>query len=528
MRATVLIVVSCLARGTGRSAVAWNSWAAAGLITLLWSPAGLFDTGTQLSFLAVAAVIAAWPLVSSQRSRDALEQLIAESRPLWLRGCYGAVAWAGRLLLLSGVVWLVSLPLVAYRFHLVALVGLVLNVLLWIPVAIALFAALLVLVTAGLPLLPRLSGFVCDTMLSFVEWSTATASQLPGGHCWVVGPPWWWVAIIYLALLVQQLAPRKLPRRWSCALLAGWLIVGVCCGSSVTRVWRQQTSQPLRLSFIAVGHGACVLVELPSGQVLLYDAGRMGSPRAAALPISSVLWSRGIRHLDAIVLSHADADHFNAVPVLLDRFSVGIIYVSPVMFRTPAPALAALRDAMDTCGVPVGTLQEGDRLRVGKDIAAEVLHPPAAASCPGDEGDNAQSVVIQLACGPYRVLLTGDLEGTGLDELLAEMPPRCDLLLAPHHGSRHSRPAEWVRWAHPSRVVISAGAGLAFDQASADYASEGAIVYWTHRDGLVEVVIDGRQLVVTSYFQDGPADERRRRLPSVGIDNGEGKVKSEK
>ncbi len=503
VRATVLVVVSCLARGLGRSSVAWNTWAAAGLLTLGWSPAGLFDTGTQLSFLAVAAIMASWPCVVG-RGPDALDQLIAESRPIWLRSWHWGIRWVGQLLWLSGVVWLVSLPLVAYRFHLATPIGLVLNVLLWIPVAVALFAGLLVLVTAWLPLLPRLCGWICDTALSFIEWSTGIASQLPGGHVWVVGPPWWWVTVFYVALLVQQLTPRRLPRRWCCALLAGWLMVGVCCGSSATRAWRTYTSQPLRLSFIAVGHGACVLLELPSGQALLYDAGRMGSPRAAALPISSVLWARGIRHLDAIVLSHADADHFNAVPALLDRFSVGIIYVSPDMFRKPARALAALRDAVDADEVPIAILQESDQLRLGKQVTAWTLHPPSIpAAGGGDAGDNAQSLVIQLDCGPYRILLTGDLEGTGLAELLAELPQQYDILLAPHHGSRHSRPADLVRWAQPSLVVISAGAGLSFPQAQADYASEGATVYWTHRDGLVEVVVDGRQLAVRNHHQKG-------------------------
>ncbi len=43
------------------------------------------------------------------------------------------------------------------------------------------------------------------------------------------------------------------------------------------------------------------------------------------------------------MLSHPDLDHFNALPGLLDRFSVGVVYVSPVMFEKHNPAVTALR-----------------------------------------------------------------------------------------------------------------------------------------------------------------------------------------
>ena len=363
VRATILIVVYCLARGLGRSPQAWNSLAAAGLITLGLRPSGLFDTGTQLSFLAVASLIAAWPLFSGNafsgiaeagssatrhHGRDPLEQLILLSQPIWLRAVRAAGIRLGQLLLISTIVWLVSLPLVAYRFHLIAPIGIVLNVLLWLPIAAGLFSALLTVITAPLPIVPDMFGAFCDRTLLVVELLTSRAAQPSWGHSWVVGSPWWWVVVFYVGLMLWQFVPLPISRRWWCALLCGWLALGIACGSCSQRVWRMAsrpvTSAPpvvfppskMRLSFIAVGHGTSVLVEFPNGKVLLYDAGRMGHPRAAALPISSVLWARRIHHIDALVLSHADADHFNAAPELLQRFSVGIVYVSPVMFREPA------------------------------------------------------------------------------------------------------------------------------------------------------------------------------------------------
>jgi len=384
----------------------------------------------------------------------------------------------------------------------VAPVGLVLTVLLWLPLTVALFSALLTALTSPLPFLPVMCGFLCAGVLSLIEWLTQQAARIPWGHAWVSGPPWWWVATFYAGLFLQQFTRLgTLGRRWRCGLLCGLLTVGIAYGSCSTRVWRTVTRQPLRLSFVAVGHGSSVLIELPDGRVLLYDAGRMGSPRAAALPISSVLWNRRIHHIDALVLSHADADHFNAVPALLDRFSVGIVYVSPVMFRQQTPALNALTTAIDTANVPVANLHENMHLANCGGVRMEVLHPPptGCGTPEGRTGDNENSIVVQLDYGRHRILLTGDIEDRGLDELLAELPLPCDLLQAPHHGSGRSRPADVAAWANPKSVVVSAGSSFRVEHTQEVYTAAGTSVYWTHRDGMIEVVSDGQQLHISTW-----------------------------
>src|SRR4029078_12955872 len=112
--------------------------------------------------------------------------------------------------------------------------------------------------------------------------------------------------------------------------------------------------------------------EFPSGHSLLYYSGRLGSPLAGVRPISSVLWSRGITHVDALVISHADADHFNAIPGLLDRFSIGAIYVSPVMFRRIPDAVKELRESIQRHGVPLREIYAGQRLAADADSNVEV------------------------------------------------------------------------------------------------------------------------------------------------------------
>ena len=117
------------------------------------------------------------------------------------------------------------------------------------------------------------------------------------------------------------------------------------------------------------------MIELPNGQTMLYDAGRLGSPLAGIRPISSVLWQRGITHLDAIVISHADADHFNAIPGLLERFSAGAVYVSPAMFRRLPDAVKELRDAISRHQVRSARSTLVNVSPQVRETRLEVLHP---------------------------------------------------------------------------------------------------------------------------------------------------------
>src|SRR5690606_29944679 len=169
---------------------------------------------------------------------------------------------------------------------------------------------------------------------------------------------------------------------------------------------------------------------------------------------SAVLWSRGITHLDAVVLSHADADHYNALPELLRRFSVGVVYVSPVMFHREPESVLALRKAIEEHGIPLKTIDSRQTLRLSGDARCRVLHPPRRG-VPGS--DNANSIVLALEYAGRRILLPGDLETPGLEDVLEEEPLPTDVVMAPHHGSARSNPRGFAAWATPAWVVISGG-----------------------------------------------------------------------
>lgn len=504
VRAAVLVVIACLALWTGRSAFGFNSLALAALIVLAMNPASLFLAGTQLSFLAVATMITFHSRFAPQRITDPLDRLIANTRPRLVRYGKRAAAYVWRLWLVGAFIWLVSGPLVWRQSNLISPSSLVLNFLMALPVAVAMYGGLGTLAFGSwLPMVGRMWAHLCERSFAFSEFLIENGRTWPGSYFWLPAPPTWWIAIFYVGLgIAVALPPLRPTRRWLLALTLAWCAGALLLSQSSLAAFTRRHDRPLVCHFVAVGHGLSVLIELPNGQTMLYDAGRLGSPLAGVRPISSVLWQRGITHIDAIVISHADADHFNAIPGLLERFSVGAVYVSPVMFRRLPDAVKELRDAIERRQVPLREIHAGQRLTAGPEIKLEILHPTSKSNY---RSDNANSIILLIEHWGQRILLTGDLEPPGLDDVLAEESPGYHIVSAPHHGSPRSNPGRFADWSKPQHVVVSGSIPLGDEATIASvkdsFRLRGAEVYHTAEDGCVRVEVGTHGTQVTTHKQ---------------------------
>jgi len=527
VRATVLIVAACAAVQLGRRRINFNVLALAGLIVLAVNPSDLFNVGPQLSFLCVAGLMAMGPgwlgmtpesdlldiieppaeltwkqkltqflprwllwLVPEPQPR-AIEKLLAQERPWMVRMLWLAARFVRRLTLMSGAIWLLTLPLVMARFHIFNPIAIVLNTLVWLPMALALVSGMGLLLCSVLPgPLAAIFAAVCNWQLGMVEWLVRQGARVPYGHAWVPGPADWWLIGFYGGLGIFAVFPRvRPPLRWRLALLGTWIAFGFLVP------WWTADRHTLRCTFLCVGHGEAVVLELPDGRTVLYDAGRMAAPTACCRTVAGYLWSRGLTHIDAVVLSHSDTDHYNALPELLERFSVGTVYVSPVMFDEQNSAIRYLSQCIDRAGVPVRVIAYGDRLSGGPDCRLEVLHPPPHGL---PASSNANSIVLSVEFADKRVLLPADLQSPGLDDVLAERPLHCDVLLVPHHGSKSSMPEELAAWSTPGWAVLSADHRYDTSSVEAIYARRGHVLH-TADSGAVMARIDTSGLRVETF-----------------------------
>ncbi|MBI3410315.1 MAG: ComEC/Rec2 family competence protein [Planctomycetes bacterium] len=498
MRAAWASILMCGGVFFRRPILSANVLAFGWIGVLVANPTDLSNAGCQLSFLAVAVLLwgtqpgvissafllqtpdqkfvdpAIRKSIEQSRLERALERLIDESRPLPLRLARRWCHWLVLLYAINLGVWLAVTPLVAHRFNLISPVALLLGPPLVLLTSIALIGGFMVLFWGFVfPPFAILAGWVTTASLAACEFLVDAGMSWSFAYFYVSDVPAWWLGVFYVGLFAYLTMDRVRVHvrvlAWAGVL---WLALGL-----ILALWPPRDAE-FRCTFVAVGHGGCTVIETPQGQTLLYDAGAISGPDVTRRHIAPFLWSRGIRHVDEVLLSHADLDHFNGLVALFDRFSVGRISCTPSFQDRSTRGVAATLADIEKRRIPLRILKSGDVVEV-EGMTMEVLHPPPT----GPEGnENSRSLVLHVRNQGLSMLLTGDLEGLGLDRVLAMPRRELDVLMAPHHGSRTSNKNELAEWARPKVVVSCQGPPKSKPREPNPYEARGAVYLttWTH------------------------------------------------
>ena len=476
LRATLMVCLLITARLFDRGYSAINTLAATALIMLICDPTALEDASFLMSFAAVLAVAGIglpasdWGLGWLREalrdfavcSRDGnLPVEIAEwrvSRRLWceLHGLpFQAVTlpWKaglviGELAIISAAVEMVFVLFMIESFHQVSPVSPLLNIPAGLVAAAVTPLALLLIVLPGPAAF--LIGWIIQMLITGLLGVLSAILSIPGATLRVPSIPVW-VWIIYGAacsVLISALWKRS---RAAC-LFAGSSVL-VLQAVMVLGRFSPVVPEAVTLTFLDVGQGDSTLVEFPDGRKILIDGGGVSTGRFLDLRdqstfsigedvVSPFLFSRGIRRLDAVVLTHAHHDHMDGLADVVENFEVGEFWLG----RNPMiPRYRRLIERLQEKQVPIRWVTAGQL--IGE---TEILHPPPAWQV-RNTAQNDDSVVLLLKTQHGTALLTGDIERQ------IPVPDRVDVLKVPHHGSRG------VRLRVPSRIrVISVGANNPF------------------------------------------------------------------
>ena len=491
VRATIFIVLFCLARLSGRTGQAFNILALAALMVLMLNPTDLFSLGAQLSFLAVAAITFGKDWIFAPDT-DPLEQVVLATRSRWQKWWTALRRGFRAAFVVSGLVWLISIPLVACQFHVLSPIGLIVNPVVMLPISLALYSGLAIFVFGDvLPLMARAAVVFGTASLAALESIVGVAS-FSGGHFWTSGPHIWAVLFFYIGWVVLGLYPTtRVSTRSLCVIGVCWLLLAWVLPRYAEHWLDHESRSSMEVTFIDVGHGTSVLLELPNGRNVLYDCGSTSSARFAVNAVSGVLWHKGISRIDAVVLSHADIDHYSGVDGIAERFNVEKVFLSPMMMGSESPSVAQLLARLESARVEVATVTAGDSIDLGVAVQTRVLSPEPASD---HANDNSASLVLAVECHGRTVLLPGDLEKEGMERLLRQSPIKCDLLMAAHHGSPNSDPERFLKWATPKFVAVSCGDKKFSPLAKELFARSGCVVKRTDAGGAISFIVeqDGR------------------------------------
>jgi competence protein ComEC len=377
-----------------------------------------------------------------------------------------------------------TLPVSALAFGQIPLLSPLTNLLILWAVTICFGLGLLVsLLGFFWPAGAVLAGWPARLLVRYISFVVKTVGRLPFASLYPDNRMLaLWLILFYALLLFFRFWPG-LRRHLRPCLLGAAASLLVCLFLGVL-LYRQDD---LLTGFLDVGQGQCVVLTGKDFAVAV-DCGSLNSAENAGDTAARYLLSRGRTRLDALILSHYDADHRNGALELLRRIKVGRLLVPPP--GEDPLALELLREA-EALGTEVDVVDgETEEVRFGG-LRGTVV-PPLGRGGPNDTG-----LCVLLSLGEYDVLLTGDASAETELRLLEWLElPDVELMAVGHHGSRHSSCRSLLAAAAPDVAVISVGRnsfGLPSEDALRRLLDAGAAVYRTDWNGTVEIAYQERK-----------------------------------
>ena len=457
-RALLMTTVFLLARFIFRERNPLNALGAAALAVLIWSPRALFEASFQMTFLAIVAIAGiAVPLGErsflpyAYATRDLhyrwkdtsvpprLAQLRVMLR-LWgeaFKRCFGPRAhhlpsifirttlYAAELALIGLVAEAVMVLPMALYFHRATVFALPANMLsiplvgVLAPLALATFCASLI--SQWLATIPSAATAL---LLHTITHAISFVSHAGSADLRVPGPTLSHALLAATCFAICCWAVRR-SRTYSLAALA---LLPLAAAIALWPTPSQLHPNQLEVTAIDVGQGDSLLVVGPTGRTMLIDAG--GPTGAAANAenaasntasfdvgeevVSPYLWSRQLRRLDIIALTHAHSDHMGGMPAALRNFRPRELWVA---VDSTAPAFHALIAEAASLNIPVRHLRAGDILPWDS-TTISVLAPAPTYTNLGPPINN-DSLVLRLQFGQSSALLEGDAEAPSEQAMIA-------------------------------------------------------------------------------------------------------------
>jgi competence protein ComEC len=413
VRAALMGMTYLGARLLGRALLPMAAVLLAAAAMLLYDPTLVADVGFQLTVVITAALVRWAPVMSE-----------------WLPGS----RWLSATLAVPLIAQATAAPIVGWHFRTAIPGAVIANLAVPLLMAPALLVSLAAVMVA--PLWLTGAAWLLD-LLSLLErclwWCGA-----PGRAAELVVPATPLLLVVTLVVSGWLALQAGSKARYGAA---AWIMLIIAGGA-----WHLLRPGPAagQVILMPVSDGAAALLPTSSGTVL-FDGGRYRYEAA------ELLADAGVGRLEMVLASHADEDHIGGLERVILTRQVEQLVLPAWMLGDPTavPLLRAAR-RRHTRVIPV---VRGSAIRSG-DSRFEVLWPPLVDP-PADEND--RSLVVRLRLPQGVVVLTSDVSRQIEARLAGSLSLRCDVLVAPHHGSKSSTSPALLDAAGPAVVLIPAG-----------------------------------------------------------------------
>ena len=497
IRAIIMFILKIIGEVLGRKYDAITAISLAGLVLLVQNPFVVCNSGFQMSFGAIIAIVLILPMVEEILNTD--NKII-------------------KVISANFTISLVMNPILAWNYYELPTFSFLLNI-----VVVPLMSVVIVSSIAGIFCSCIMFGFgkvVIFPGCGILELYTFLCNIINKSSVAsiVVGQPKVTIIIVYYAILLVVLFGLKNIRtkytraekerniikketglvlekkakkerrikgqnvKLRLACIVGFLLLN-CLIYYIP-------NQGFYITFINVGQGDGILIHGDNGTKVMVDGGSTSEKQVAKNCIVPYLKAEGIGTIDYSIITHTDKDHISGILEILENNNSNRIRIKNLVMpdiNMKDDTYNELIEKAKLKKINVLYIKKGDTLSLGK-TKIKCIYPETTTTA-SDKNDYC--TVLSVKNKTSKILLTGDISKKIEEKIKDDIEENYTVLKVAHHGSNYSSSEKFLKKVNPKYSIISVGKNNSYghpgNETMERLRKQGGVIYRTDEKGGITI-----------------------------------------
>lgn len=497
IRAIIMFILKIMGEVLGRKYDAITAISLAGLVLLVQNPFVVCNSGFQMSFGAIIAIVLILPIVEEILNTD--NKII-------------------KVLSANFTISLVMNPILAWNYYELPTFSFLLNIVV-VPLMsvvivssiVGIFCSCIMFGFGKIVIFPGCGILELYTFLCNIINKSSVASI-------VVGQPKVTIIIVYYAiLLVVLFGLKNIRTKYTRAEKERNIIkkeTGLVLEKKAKKERRiKGQNVKLRLAcivgflllncliyyipnpgfyitFINVGQGDGILIHGDNGTKVMVDGGSTSEKQVAKNCIVPYLKAEGIGTIDYSIITHTDKDHISGILEILENNNSNRIRIKNLVMpdiNMKDDTYNELIEKAKLKKINVLYIKKGDTLSLGK-TKIKCIYPETTTTA-SDKNDYC--TVLSVKNKTSKILLTGDISKEIEEKIKDDIEENYTVLKVAHHGSNYSSSEKFLKKVNPKYSIISVGKNNSYghpgNETMERLRKQGGVIYRTDEKGGITI-----------------------------------------
>lgn len=244
------------------------------------------------------------------------------------------------------------------------------------------------------------------------------------------------------------------------------------------------------ITFINVGQGDGILIHGDNGTKVMVDGGSTSEKQVAKNCIVPYLKAEGIGTIDYSIITHTDKDHISGILEILENNNSNRIRIKNLVMpdiNMKDDTYNELIEKAKLKKINVLYIKKGDTLSLGK-TKIKCIYPETTTTA-SDKNDYC--TVLSVKNKTSKILLTGDISKEIEEKIKDDIEENYTVLKVAHHGSNYSSSEKFLKKVNPKYSIISVGKNNSYghpgNETMERLRKQGVVIYRTDEKGGITI-----------------------------------------